>query len=280
MSDELALGYAMGQDNNNCCNNGGGMWGGDNWILGLAALGLVFGGGFGFGGFGGGGGALNGVVTRAELADSFNFNNLDNAVRGVQQGLCDGFYAMNTGILNGFAGVNNAICDLGYATQQGFNTTNVALMQGFNGVQAGQAAIGNQIAGCCCDIREQIGQVRYDMATDTCAIQNTIQNAARDIIDNQNATTRSIYDFLVSEKLATKDARIADLSNQLSQSQQNAVIRAAIDASTAEILRRSGHDCPSAAYLVQPPTPVNFPVNGCGTVQFGNGYGCGGGCCA
>ena len=48
MSDELALGYAMGQDsNNNCCNNGG-MWGGDNWILGLAALGLAFGGGFGF----------------------------------------------------------------------------------------------------------------------------------------------------------------------------------------------------------------------------------------
>jgi hypothetical protein len=189
---------------------------------------------------------------------------------------------MNTGILNGFAGVNNAICDLSYATQQGFNTTNVALMQGFNGVQAGQAALGSQLANCCCDIREQIGQVRYDMATDTCAIQNTIQNTTRDIIDNQNANTRSILDFLVSEKLSSKDARIAELTNQLSQSQQNGVIRAAIDASTAEILRRSGHDCPSAAYLVQPPTPVNFPVNGCGTVQFGgNGYGCGGcGCCA
>ena len=267
MSDELALGYAMGQDsNNNCCNNGGGMWGGDNWILGLAALGLVFGGGFGFGGFGGGNGALNGVVTRAELADSFNFNNLDSAVRGVQQGLCDGFYAMNTGILNGFGGVNNAICSLGY---------NIA--QGFNGIQAGQAALGSQLANCCCDIREQIGQVRYDMATDTCAIQNTIQNATRDIIENQNANTRSIYDFLVSEKFASKDAKIAELTNQLSNSQQTNTFRAIVDASTAEILRRSGHDCPSAAYLVQPPTPVNFPVNGCGTVQFGgNGYGCGG----
>ena len=278
MSDELALGYAMGQDSNNCCNNGGGMWGGDNWILGLAALGLVFGGGmFGGGMWGNGGGALNGMVTRAELADSFNFNNLDSAVRGVQQGLCDGFYAMNTGILNGFAGVNNAICDLGYATQQGFNTTNVALMQGFNGVQAGQAALGSQLANCCCDIREQIGQVRYDMATDTCAIQNTIQNATRDIIDNQNANTRSIYDFLVSEKFASKDAKIAELTNQLSNSQQTNTFRAIVDASAAEILRRSGHDCPSAAYLVQPPTPVNFPVNGCGTVQFG-GYGCNNGC--
>lgn len=121
MSDELALGYAMGQDNN-CCNNSGGMLGGYNGIIELAALGLIFG-GFG-GGFGfGGGGALNGMVTRAELADSFNFNNLDSAVRGVQQGICDSTYALNTGILNGFAGVNNAICDLGYATQQGINST-------------------------------------------------------------------------------------------------------------------------------------------------------------
>lgn len=59
MSDELALGYAMGQDSNNCCNNSGGMWGGDNWILGLAALGLVFGGGmFGGGMWGNGGGGM------------------------------------------------------------------------------------------------------------------------------------------------------------------------------------------------------------------------------
>lgn len=271
MSDELALGYAMGQDNNNCCNNGGGMWGGDNWILGLAALGLVFGGGFGFGGFGGGGGALNGVVTRAELADSFNFNNLDNAVRGVQQGLCDGFYAMNTGILNGFAGVNNAICDLGYATQQGFNTTNVALMQGFNGVQAGQAAIGNQIAGCCCDIREQIGQVRYDMATDTCAIQNTIQNTTRDLIDNQNANTRSILDFLVKDKISDLERENQNLKLAASQSAQNAYLTSTICGQTAELVQRIA-PTPVPSYTV--PAPYPYCV--------GNGYnngGCGG-CCA
>ena len=76
------------------------------------------------------------------------------------------------------------------------------------------------------------------------------------------------------EMLATLDARIAELTNQLSQSNQNAVLGARIDAAVAEILRRTGNDCPTAAYIVQPPTPVNFPTNGCGTVQFG-GCGCG-----
>lgn len=112
------------------------------------------------------------------------------------------------------------------------------------------------------------------MATQFCNLGNTIQSGIRDVIDNQNANYRGIMDFMVQEKLSSKDAQIADLRLKASQADQNAVIRAAIDASTAEILRRTGHDCPSAAYIVQPPTPVNFPVNGCGTVQFG-GNGCG-----
>jgi hypothetical protein len=84
-------------------------------------------------------------------------------------------------------------------------------------------------------------------------------------------------DFLVSEKLAAKDAKIAELNNQLGRSEQNNFFRAALDANTAEILRRTGHDCPTAAYIVQPPTPVSFPTNCCGQVQFGGNYGgCGG----
>jgi hypothetical protein len=64
---------------------------------------------------------------------------------------------------------------------------------------------------------------------------------------------------------AGKDARIAELTNALSQSNQNGVIRAAIDASTAEIIRRTGNDCPTPAYWVSPPTPVQVPYqNGCG----------------
>ena len=66
-------------------------------------------------------------------------------------------------------------------------------------------------------------------------------------------------DFLVTEKLSAKDAQIAQLQNQVSQANQNAVIRAAIDASTAEIIRRNGNDCATPAYWVEPRTPVKAP---------------------
>ena len=48
--------------------------------------------------------------------------------------------------------------------------------------------------------------VRYDMATQACDTRNTIQNSTRDIIDNQNANSRAILDFLTQDKIATLTA--------------------------------------------------------------------------
>ena len=232
--DNMTLGYLMGQESNK--NSDGLFGGGDGW-LGLIVLVALLGGGFGggFGGFGGGGGIQSG----------FALNGLENGIRGIQQGLCDGFYAVNTGLLTGFNGVQSAI------------------------------------SGCCCETQRNIDSVRFDMATGFCNLGNAINSQTRDIIENQNANYRSLMDFMVQEKLSSKDARIAELTNRLSQAEQNAVIGAKFDAGIAEVLRRTGHDYPVASYLVQPPIPVNFPVNGCGTVQFGgwgNNGGCGCGC--
>ena len=249
-NSDFASGYSLGRSEGNCNNGGfGGMWGDGLWAIIILAM-LGFGGGWGgFGGFGGGG-FVNGALTRAELYDGFAMQNIDSAVRGVQQGICDSTYALNNAINSGFYGVDRSICD-----------------------------IGHQISDCCCTTQRNIDSVKFDMATGFCNLSNTIQNTTRDIIDNQNANYRGIMDFMVQEKLASKDARIVALENQLSQLNQNAVFGARIDAAVAEILRRSGHECPSAAYIVQPPTPVNFPVNGCGQVQFGGqGYGYGGNC--
>ena len=253
MDDNFGLGYAMGQDSGG--GNGGWGNGGDGllWIILILALAGGWGNGFG-GGFGGGGGAL----TRAELYDGFAIQNIDSAVRGVQQGICDSTYALNNSLMGGFHGVDNAICNLGYNVQSGFNT------------------LGHQISDCCCTTQRAIDGVNYNMAKGFCDVGNVINMQTRDIIDNQNANYRGLMDFMVQEKLSTKDAKIAQLENQISQLNQNAVIGARIDAAVAEVLRRTGNDCPTAAYLVQPPTPVNFPTNGCGTVQFGGqGYGCG-----
>lgn len=231
--DNMTLGYLMGQESNK--NSDGLFGGGDGW-LGLIVLVALLGGGFGggFGGFGGGGGIQSG----------FALNGLENGIRGIQQGLCDGFYAVNTGLLTGFNGIQSAI------------------------------------SGCCCETQRNIDSVRYDLATGFCNLGNAISSQTRDIIENQNANYRSLMDFMVQEKLSTKDARIAELSNQLSQSNQNAVIRAAIDASTAEIIRRTGNDCPVPAYVVPNPNccygnPLGVGYSGAGYSGYGSGCGCG-----
>lgn len=250
--NDFAMGYAMGQDTNG--GNGGGWGGFGEGLWAVIILAMLFNGG-GFGGFGGGG--FNGALTRAELYDGFATQNIDSAVRGVQQGICDSTYALTNAITGGFAGVDRAVCDIGYQTQAGFN------------------ALGAQLAQCCCDNRAAVADLKYDLATQFCGLGNAIQMQTRDIIDNQNANYRGLMDFLVSEKLASKDARIVELTNQLSQSNQNAVIRAAIDASTAEIIRRTGNDCPTPAYWVNPPTPVQAP---CSWTNGGFNGGCGCGC--
>ena len=233
--DNMTLGYLMGQESNN--NRNDGLFGGGDGWLGLILFAGILGGGFGNGGlFGGGSG--NGIQS------GFALNGLENGIRGIQQGLCDGFYAVNT-----------------------------ALLTGFNGIQA-------QMASCCCETQRGIDSLRFDMATGFCNLGNAINSQTRDIIDNQNANYRSLMDFLVQEKLSSKDARIAELTNQLSQSNQNAVIRAAIDASTAEIIRRTGNECPVPAYVVPNPNccygnPLGVGYNGYG--GYNNG-GCGCGC--
>lgn len=235
-NNDFFAGYSMGKTETGGTGFGG-MFGEGLWaIIILAMLGFGNWGG-GFGGFGGGGFA-NGALTRAELYDGFATQNIDAAIRGVQQGICDSTYALNSSLMSGFHGVDNAVCNLGYQTQQGFNT------------------LGYAMKDCCCETQRLIERgfcdTNYNMATNT-----------RDIIEANNANYRDLKDFLVGEKLAAKDARIAALEGQVGRAEQNGVIRAAIDAATAEIIRRTGNDCPIPAFWVQPPTPVATSNCGC-----------------
>lgn len=235
--------------------------------------------GWGNGGWGGNGNGteyLSGALTRADLCQDMNFSQLENGVRGLQQGLCDGFYAQNTNLLNGFAGVqnaltngfagvDNAVCTLGYQTQAGINSVNVAGMQNTNAIQqsinantvAGMQntnALQSQLAQCCCDNRAGQKDIEYRMATDTCAIQNTVQNTTRDIIDTNNANTRSILDFLVQDKISTLESENQSLRLAASQSAQNTYL--------VNQLR----PCPVPAYVTCNPWAANYGVgyNSCG----------------
>lgn len=225
------------------------------WFPMILIAGLLFGGGgFGFGGFGGGAG-LQGVATRADINAGFQFQDLQQGIRGLTNGLSDSTYAVTNAVNGGFAGVNSTLCNIGYQNQ------------------AGIASLSREISECCCGQQRAIDGVTYNISKGLCDLGNAISMHTRDIVDNANANYRGIMDFLVQEKLQQKDAKIAELQTRASLAEQTSVVDAKIDAATAEILRRSGHDCPVGAYLVQAPTPINIPVNACGQAQFG-GYGC------
>lgn len=212
--------------------------------------------------------ANQGYDTRSDLQRGFDNQAVITKLDGITQGICDSTYALNNTMTNGFHGVDNAICNLGFNTQQGFNATQVAMMQGQNALQA-------QLANCCCETREAIQGVNYNLATQACDTRNTIQNSTRDILENQNSNSRAILDALNQNYIRSLESENQSLKLAASQSNQNAVLMAAMDANKAELLRRSGHDCPTPAYVVQPPAPVTFPTNCCGTFNGGWGNGCG-----
>nr|DAW56277.1 MAG TPA: hypothetical protein [Caudoviricetes sp.] len=188
-------------------NYGGGMgmWGQDwIWIIVL----FLF--GWGRNGFGGNGnsGVMDGYALTSDFA------NIERKLDGVNNGICDGFYAMNTGMLNGFAGVTQAVTSGFSAAELARCNQQAALMQQLNAMQM-------QNQECCCENRAAIAQVRYDMATQACDTRNTVNTAARDIIDNQNQNSRAILDFLTQSKLQDLQSANQELRLQASQAAQN-----------------------------------------------------------
>ena len=190
----------------NTGNGNGFGWGGDGaWWIVLFLIFAAFGGwgnGFGFGG--GGNGVMDGYVLTSDFA------NIERKIDSVNQGLCDGFYQQaqlvngtNMAMANGFAQA-----ELSRSNQQ------AALMQQLNAMQM-------QAANCCCENRAAIAQVRYDMAAQACDTRNTVQTAARDIVENANANSRAIMDFLTQSKLQDLQSANQELRLAASQAAQN-----------------------------------------------------------
>ena len=230
-------------------NNGYGF--GDNgawWII----LFLIFGWGRnGFGGFGGNGGVGENFVLQTDFAT------IERKLDGINNGICDSTFALNNTIVNGNNAIQQTLC-------QGFNGLNVAYLQGTN-------SLSSQLAGCCCDIRQQISDccckvergidsINYNNALQTNALQQTLCNNTRDIIENQNANYRAIHEELVANKLEMKNDRIAEQQNEI-----NALRLKASQEAQNNYLISQLKPCPEPAYVVNGPTPVNFPTNCCGT---------------
>lgn len=228
----------------NSGGNGGFGWDGNgSWFIIILFLFAFL--GWGNNGWGNNGGNSGGVVDGYVL--SSDFANIERKMDLINGGLCDGFYAANTTLLNGFAGVNQNMnngfqtAELSRANQQ------AALMQQLNVMQM-------QAAECCCNTQRSIEGVRYDMAAQACDTRNTVQNATRDIVENQNANSRAILDFLTNSKMRDLESANQELRLAASQSAQNNYLISQL------------RPCPSPAYITCNP-------------WAGSGYGgCGSGC--
>lgn len=124
--NSFSEGFAVGQGMN---GGYGGGWGGD-WLAIIVLAALFGGGGFGWGG---GGGNVFGEVQRG-----FDTSGINNKLNGLENGLCDGFYAQNTNMLTGFAGVSREIAD------------------------------------CCCTTNRNIDQLRFDTERQHCETRRAI----------------------------------------------------------------------------------------------------------
>ena len=226
-------------------NNGGGFgWGGDGaWLIILFLIFAVF--GWGGNSWGNNAGNSGGVVDGYVLTS--DFANVERKIDSVNQGLCDGFYQQaqlangtNMAMANGFAQA-----ELSRSNQQ------AALMQQLNAMQM-------QAAECCCNTQRSIEGVRYDMAAQACDTRNTVQNATRDIMENQNANSRAILDFLTQSKLSDLQTENQNLKLAASQAAQNNYLISQL------------RPCPSPAYITCNPW-AGSGYGGCGCNQ---GCGC------
>ena len=158
------------------------MW--NNPFIYLVWLAVLGGGGL-FGNRNGyGDAAVQGAITRSDLFEGFNNQDVNGQLRGITNGLCDGFYAINN-----------------------------SLKDGFYGVQA-------NVKDCCCTTNRNIDAVRFDMSKGFCDVAGAIHaegEATRALI---NATTMQE----LRDKLADRDRELMTANFQLSQQAQNAYL--------------------------------------------------------
>lgn len=135
--------------------------------------------------------ALQGALTRSDMFEGFNNQDVNSQLRGITNGLCDGFYAVNNGLKDGFYGIQSALAENRFAQQN-----------------------------CCCEIKGGIKDLSAEGYRNTCEITTAIHaegEATRALINSN--TMQELRD-----KLAERDRDLQTVQFQLSQQAQNATL--------------------------------------------------------
>lgn len=256
-------------------NGDDGMWGNGAWWIIILFL-FCFN-GWGGNGWGNGanGSGYQGTTTREELTYGFDMSDIKSGINSLQTGLCNGFAGVNNNLLSGFAGITETvngnarnlqsdISNLGmnamqntFGITQAINADTIANMQNTNALSQQLNNMAATNAQCCCEnknlITSSFADLNYNLATQACQNRQVVNEGVRDIIDNTNASMRSILDFLVQDKIDTLTAENATLKGQISQNLQNAYL-----------VEQLSNKAPIPAYVVQNPyAGTNYTGCGC-----------------
>jgi hypothetical protein len=226
-------------------NNNRGAWGGDGcWWIWIILLFFCWG---GFGGNGFGGNNANGLP--AQLNGDAGRELLMNAIQG-----------------NG-AAINQLASSLNCSTQQIQNTLcniqgtlGMSSQQIINAVQAMGCQIGNQIAECCCNVRQDIVKMGYENQLATINQTNTLQSSAStqfNILGAKiDAQTQIINDRFCQLEMREMQNKI----DTLRQENSNLALAASQQAQTANIVSQLRAPAPVPAYIVQNPNCCTTPT--------------------
>ena len=150
---------------------------GGSWLWIIVLFIFMFGlggGGFGFGGRGA-------ALTQAEMQMGFDTAEITRKLDGLANGLCDGFYAQNTTMLNGFNGLGMQIAENRFAAQQ-----------------------------CCCETNRNIDAVRYENQRNTCDITTAIHA--------EGEATRALLKDQENQRIRDELAQARDIISNTNQS--------------------------------------------------------------
>lgn len=215
--------------NNDGFENGG-LW----WII---VLFLLCGRGWGYGEEGG---VKDAYVLNSDFASlsrqiDSGFATQERRSDAIINGICDSAYT-NAQLI---AGVNQNLNTQGYETRNAITQAQIAEMQNTNALQA-------QIAQCCCDNRAELADIKYNMATNTCAITHAIADSTRAILDAQTQAQLEAK----NEKIAEQNQQIFGYQLAASQAAQNNYLISQLR--------------PAPVPAFQVPNPFSYNNCGCG----------------
>mgnify|MGYP003291241085 CR=1 FL=1 len=180
--------------------NGNGFGNSNMWFI-ILFFALFGGNGLGWnrGNFGNGDfGQYATAASQQEILFGQQFQNIDNKIDRIGNGIADATFALNNSIKDGSYNTTYAVKDGVYTTTNAVKDTAYATT---SAVVGEGRALATQLAQCCCDNKQATAQVRYDMANFAASINSNIDNK-----------------FAALEK-SQLEQRLADQATQINQLQ-------------------------------------------------------------